>query len=369
MKITKNKPKIAIVFGARPTFIKMSPLIKALLKERANFFIVHTGQHYSKELDKIFFEELKILKPKYNLKIGSGSHAYQTGLGLIKLEEVFLKEKPQLVLVYGDTNSMLAAALAASKIHLPLAHIEAGLRSYDRLMPEEINRVLADHLANYLFPPTNKAKENLLKEGIAKKKIFVVGNLIVDAVLNNLKIARKYDKVLKNLKIEKGKYFLTTFHRQENVDFKEKLEGILKGLELVFKNYKLPIVYPIHPRTLKMIQKFKLTVPSGIKIIKPLGYFEFLNLLTNAKLVLTDSGGIQEEACILKIPCVTLRENTERPETLKVKSNILSGTNPLKILKGVKLMLKRKRNWKNPFGDGKTSLKFIKILKKEGFLI
>lgn len=364
-----RKDKIAIVFGTRPTFIKMSSLIKTLSKKRANFFIIHTGQHYSKELDKVFFEELKILKPDYNLKIGSGTHGYQTGIGLIEIEKIFLKEKPKLVLVYGDTNSMLAAALAAAKLHLPLAHIEAGLRSYDRFMPEEINRVLADQIADYLFAPTKIAKQNLLKEGISKNKIFVVGNLIVDTLFQNIKIAKKYDKIFKDLKIKKEKYFLITAHRSENVDFKDKLKGILEGLNLIYKNYQLPIIYPIHPRTQKMIEKFKLKVPEGVKTIKPLGYFEFLNLLMNAKLVLTDSGGIQEESCILKIPCVTLRENTERPETLKVKSNILVGTDPFKILKGVNTMLKRKRSWQNPFGDGKTSLKIIKILKKEGFLL
>lgn len=365
----KNKERLAIVFGARPTFIKMSPLIKALLKRRANFFVIHTGQHYSKELDKIFFQELKLPKPDYNLKIGSGTHAYQTGTALIKIEKIFIKEKPSLVIVYGDTNSMLAGALAAKKLHLTLAHIEAGLRSYDWFMPEEINRVLADHITDYLFAPTEKARKNLLKEGISKEKIFVVGNLIVDALYQNLKVAKKYFNILKKLKIQKGKYFLITTHRPENVDFKEKLLGILEGLALLYKNYHLPIIFPIHPRTKKMIEKFKLKIPQGVKVIKPLGYFEFLNLMTNAKLILTDSGGIQEESCILKIPCVTLRENTERPETLKVKSNLLAGTNPQKILQSVKIMLKRKKNWQNPFGDGKTSIKIIKILRKKGFLV
>lgn len=365
----KNKARLAVVFGARPTFIKMSPLIKTLKLQRANFFIIHTGQHYSKELDKVFFEELKIPRPDYNLKVGSGSQAYQTGLALIRIEKIFLKEKPDLVLVYGDTNAMLSGALAAAKFHLPLAHIEAGLRSYDRFMPEEINRVLADHLSDYLFAPTEIAKSNLLKEGIKKEKIFVVGNLIVDALYQNIKVVPKYLKVLKNLNIKKGNYFLITAHRPENVDFKEKLNNILEGLSLVYKNYRLPIIFPIHPRSEKMIKKFKLEIPEGIKLIKPLGYFEFLTLMTNAKLVLTDSGGIQEESCILKIPCVTLRENTERPETIKAKSNILVGTEPIKILRGVKIMLNRKKNWKNPFGDGKTSLKIIKILRKKGFLI
>ncbi|MGC8880701.1 MAG: non-hydrolyzing UDP-N-acetylglucosamine 2-epimerase [Minisyncoccia bacterium] len=365
----RNKSRIAIVFGARPTFIKMSPLIKALKLKRANFFIIHTGQHYSKELNKVFFEELKIPKPDYNLKVGSGSQAYQTGLALIKIEKIFLKEKPDLVLVYGDTNAMLSGALGAAKLHLPLAHIEAGLRSYDRFMPEEINRVMADHLSDYLFAPTEIAKTNLLKEGVKKEKIFVVGNLIVDALFQNIKVTSKYLKLLKNLKIKKNNYFLITAHRPENVDVKEKLSGILEGLSLIYKTYNLPIIFPIHPRSEKMIKKFKLKIPEGIKLTKPVGYFEFLTLMKNAKLVLTDSGGVQEEGCILKIPCVTLRENTERPETIKVKSNVLVGTDPEKILKGVKTMIQHKKNWKNPFGDGKTSLKIIKILRKEGFLI
>ncbi len=365
----KNKSKIAIVFGARPTFIKMSPLIKLLKRKRANFFIVHTGQHYLKELDKVFFEELNLPKPDYNLKVGSGTHGYQTGLALIKIEKIFLKEKPDLVLVYGDTNSMLAGALASAKLHIPLAHIEAGLRSYDRFMPEEINRVLADHVSDFLFAPTKEAKNNLLKEGIEEKKIFVVGNLIVDALLQNIKISERYLKILKDLNINKKKYFVITVHRPENVDFKNKLECIFNGLSLIFINYKMPIIFPIHPRTRKMIVKFGLNIPEGIKVIKPVGYFEFLALMKNTRLILTDSGGIQEESCILKVPCVTLRENTERPETLKVKSNILVGTDPKRILNGVKIMLKRKRGWKNPFGDGKASFKITKILNQKGFLI
>ena len=356
--------KISIILGTRPEIIKMSPIIRECEKLRLDYFILHTGQHYSYNLDKIFFEELELPKPKYNLDVGSGTHAEETGKMLIDIEKILKEEKPDIVLVEGDTNTVLAGALAASKLHVKVGHVEAGLRSYDRNMPEEINRVLTDHISDYLFAPTEKAKENLLREGIEENKIFVTGNTIVDAVYQNLEIAKRKVEILNKLNLSPEEYFLITAHRQENVDVKERLKGILDGLKLIYQAFNLPITYPIHPRTMKKINEFGLEVQNGIRLIEPRGFLEFLQLEANAKLVLTDSGGVQEEACILKVPCVTLRDNTERLETLEVGSNILAGVNQNKILEGVKFMLNKERDWKNPFGDGKAGERISDTLKK-----
>ena len=355
--------KISIILGTRPEIIKMSPVIRELENQTLDYFILHTGQHYSYNLDKIFFEDLELPAAKYNLDVGSGTHAEETGKMLIGIEKVLKEEKPDVVLVEGDTNTVLAGALAASKLHIKVGHVEAGLRSYDRTMPEEINRVLADHVSDYLFAPTEQAKQNLLREGIEENKIFVTGNTIVDAVYQNLGIAERKVDVLNKLNLSSKEYFLITAHRQENVDIKERLKGILEGLELVYDEFNFPIIYPIHPRTMKKINEFGLEVQNGIRLIEPRGFLEFLQLEANAKLVLTDSGGVQEEACILKVPCVTLRDNTERPETLEVGSNILAGVNQNKILEDVKFMLNKERNWKNPFGDGWAGSMIIKILE------
>ena len=357
--------KISIILGTRPEMIKMSPIIRELENHGSDYFIIHTGQHYSYNLDKIFFEELELPEPKYNLDVGSGSHAEETGKMLIGIEKVLKEEKPDVVLVEGDTNTVLAGALAASKLSIKVGHVEAGLRSYDRNMPEEINRVLADHISDYLFAPTEKAKENLLREGIEKDKIFVTGNTIVDAIFQNLEIAKRKVDILNKLNLTSEEYFLVTAHRQENVDIKERLKGILDGLELIYTEFNFPIIYPIHPRTMKRIEDFRLEIPEGVELIKPLGFLEFLQLEANAKLVLTDSGGVQEETCILNVPCVTLRDNTERPETLEVKSNVLAGVSQNKILEGVKLMLSKEKKWENPFGDGMAGKKIINLVKNK----
>ncbi len=355
--------KISIILGTRPEIIKRSPIIRELENHGLDYFILHTGQHYSYNLDKIFFEELELPEPKYNLDVGSGSHAEETGKMLIGIEKVLKEEKPDIALVEGDTNTVLAGALAASKLHIRVGHVEAGLRSYDRTMPEEINRVLADHVSDYLFAPTEKAKKNLLKEGADKNKIFVTGNTIVDAVYQNLEIARKKVNILRRLNLNPEKYFLVTTHRQENVDVKNRLEGILDGLELIYKEFSFPILFPVHPRTMKRIKEFGVEIPKGVKLIEPLGFLEFLQLEANARLVLTDSGGVQEETCILRVPCVTLRDNTERSETLNVGSNIIAGTNHEDIVKYVKIMLNRDKDWVNPFGDGQAGSMILKILQ------
>lgn len=356
--------KIAIALGTRPEIIKMAPIIREARKKDLKFFILHTGQHYAYNLDKVFFDQLELPEPKYNLNVGSGSNAEETGKMLIGIEKILLSENPDIVLVEGDANTVLAGALASSKLHIKVGHVEAGLRSYDRNMPEEINRIMADHISDYLFAPTKKSKEILLGEGVSRNKIFVTGNTIVDAIYQNLDIVKRKMDVLDELGLEKRVYLLATAHRQENVDVKKRLRGLLKGLELVLSEFDLPLIFPIHPRTEKRIKEFGLKIPDGIKSIEPLGFLEFLQLEANASLVLTDSGGIQEETCILKTPCVTLRNTTERPETLEVGSNILADCDPKKILNCTRKMIDIKRKWRNPFGDGRAGERIIEILRE-----
>lgn len=356
--------KVAIILGTRPEIIRMSSVIRECEKG-LEYFILHTGQHYSHNLDKIFFQELELPDPKYNLNVGSGSHAEETGKMLIGIEKILLKEKPDIALIEGDTNTVLAGALAASKMHIKIGHIEAGVRSYDRTMPEEINRIVTDHVSDYLFAPTEKARKILLKEGISEDKIFVTGNTIVDAIHQNLEIAQKKVDILNKLNLKSREYFLVTAHRQENIDVKERLKGILDGLELVYHEFNFPIIYPIHPRTMKMIKEFGLKIPPGVKLVDPLGFLEFLPLEEHAKLILTDSGGIQMETCILHTPCVTLRDNTEWLETIEVGSNMLAGCDPNNILKTVTTMIIKNKNWKNPFGDGTAGRQIINVLTNQ----
>jgi len=351
----------AIIMGTRPEIIKMSPVVRECEQKGIDYFILHTGQHYSYEMDKVFFEELELPQPAYNLDAGSGTHAEQTGKIMIGIEKILMNEKPDIVLVEGDTNTVLAGALAAKKLQIKVGHIEAGLRSYDRTMPEEINRVLTDHISDYLFSPTQTAKENLLREGIQDDKVFVVGNTIVDAVYQNLRIAMEKADVLEKLELKPKEYFLVTAHRQENVDAAERLKGMLKGMELIHKEFSLPVIFSVHPRTQNRIKEFGLSM-DGIKTINPLGFLEFLQLESNARLILSDSGGVQEEACILGVPCVTLRDNTERPETIEAGANILAGSDPNRIRECAEFMLTKGSNWKNPFGDGKAGKKILEVI-------
>lgn len=344
----------------------MSPLIRGL--QNKNSFLIHTNQHYSENMDKIFFEELNLKRPDYNLNIGSSSHGNQTGRMLVEIEKVLLNEKPDIVLVQGDTNTVLAGALAASKLNIKIAHIEAGLRSFDRKMPEETNRVLTDHISHYLFAPTEIAKKNILREGILEKNIFVVGNTIVDATVQNLKIAEQNKDIctfLSNL-TGNNEYFLLTLHRAENTDSVENLSKLVFAITQIVKKYQKQIIFPVHPRTKKKLIEFglfnDLSKNNLVKVIEPIGYLEFLMLEKNARLIITDSGGVQEEACILNVPCVTLRENTERPETILVNSNILSGCEPEKILNSIDFMLNNNNTWENPFGKGNSGEKIIEIL-------
>lgn len=329
---------ISVVLGTRPEIVKMAPIIKELKKRDIDYFVIHTGQHYSYNLDKVFFENFDLEKPRYNLEVGSGTHGKQTGEILKRIERVLIDEKPEIVLVEGDTNTVLASALAASKLHIKVGHVEAGLRSFWKWMPEEINRVLTDHISDLLFAPTEIARNNLLNEGI-REGVYIVGNTIVDSL-----------KLKKIEKIEKD-FILLTLHREENADDPEKLKSIIKGTEMISEYFDTPVIYPIHPRTKKNLKKFGIEINKKfIKLVDPLNYFKFLSYLKSCKFVLTDSGGVQEEACILKIPCITLRDNTERPETINIGANILAGSNPKKILESAVKMSKANKKWENPYG-------------------
>ena len=361
--------KIAIILGTRPEIIKMSPVIRYCRDKKLDFFVIHTNQHYSYEMDKIFFEELNLPDPEYNLEVGSGLHGEQTGKMLAGIEKILIDEKPDVVLVEGDTNTVLAGALAASKLHIKVGHVEAGLRSFDMSMPEEINRIMVDHISDHLFAPTETSRKYLLQEGIQDQKIDVVGNTIVDATMQNLSIARDESNILDELKVSPDNFFLLTMHRAENVDDPLRLEKILNGLKLVSDQYKIPIVFPMHPRTMNRIKVYgfedKINSINSLNIVEPIGYMDFLVLESEAKLVLTDSGGVQEETCILMTPCVTLRDNTERPETVDAGANVIVGCEAENIMAGVEKMLDAGRNWVHDFGRGGTSIDILKVIYKQ----
>ncbi|AHF81262.1 non-hydrolyzing UDP-N-acetylglucosamine 2-epimerase [Thermococcus paralvinellae] len=352
--------KVVTVVGARPQFIKMAPVSRELRKY-FDEIIVHTGQHYDYEMDRIFFEELSIPEPDYHLGVGSGSHGYQTGEMLKKIEEVLIKEKPDLVLVYGDTNSTLAGALAAVKLHIKVAHVEAGLRSFDKRMPEEVNRVLTDHVSDYLFAPTETAVENLYNEGI-RKGVYLTGDVMYDALLSNIKIAQKKSRILEELGLKSKKYLLATVHRAENTDNRKNLENII---EAFIESNEL-IVFPAHPRTQKYLKAYnlieKVKKAENILLINPVGYLDMLVLEENARKILTDSGGVQKEAYFLKVPCITLREKTEWVETVEDGWNILVGADKEKIIKAIRQFEPAGETYTYKFGNGKASKKIVKIL-------
>jgi len=362
--------KIGIVVGTRPSIIKMSPLIKELEKMRQDYLLIHTGQHYSKNMTESFFEELGLPEPDYICEAVRKCtlHGEQTAEMLVFVENVLLKEKPKVLLVGGDANTNLAAALAARKLHVKVGHVEAGLRSYNWNMPEEHNRVMIDHISEYLFAPSKESKKILNKDGV-RGEIFVVGSTIVDAVDQNLERARKRSNILENLKLDN--YFLMTIHREENVDIKSKLKNVLCSIEEITERYMSPIIFPIHPRTKNRLREFNLLRRAkkirDLKLVNPISYLDFLLLTSKARLVLTDSGGVQQEACILHTPCVTLRNETEWTETLEIGANITTGTSPSKILKGIKKMLNVDKTWGNPFGSKGTAKRILEILMRKVF--
>jgi UDP-N-acetylglucosamine 2-epimerase (non-hydrolysing) len=357
--------RIAIVLGTRPEVIKMSPIIRACVREQADFFVLHTGQHYSFEMDKVLFDELDLPAPRHRLDVGSASHGEQTARMLAGIENVLLHDPADIVLVEGDTNTTLAGAMAAAKLPVPVGHVEAGLRSGDRSTPEEVNRIVVDHLSDLLFAPTDLARTSLLAEGIAPERIVVTGNTIVDAVVEIQARAEVQSTVLERLGITAGAFVLMTAHRQENVDVAERFRGILDGATRVGRELGMPVVYPIHPRSRKMLGELGLEAAiAGIRLIEPLGYLDFLRLESTARLILSDSGGVQEEACILGVPCVTLRDATERPETIAVGANVLAGVDPAAIVEKSRAHARAPRGWMHPFGDGQAGERIVEISRR-----
>lgn len=374
--------KIISVAGARPNFMKLAPIERELRKHKSLFdhLIVHTGQHYDYLLSKVFFKDLELPEPDIYLGAGSGPHAEQTAKIMVEFEKVVLKEKPDLVIVFGDINSTIACALVSSKTHLkgsgrtvPVAHVESGLRSFDRTMPEEINRIITDTLSDYLFITEKTGVTNLLKEGIEKKKLFLTGDTMIDSLIHyKNKICKS--GILTKLGLKPGSYILSTIHRPANVDRKENLSGIIQiftKISALVTGYDpdFNIVLPIHPRTFKMAEEFSLMKKfrsiKNLKLIDPAGYIDFIKLLSESKLVITDSGGIQEEATFLGIPCLTLRDSFERPETLEMGTNTLCKLNEGLILRKVRDVFEGKyKKGKIPLlMDGKASERIVNILK------
>ena len=351
--------KIVTIVGARPQFIKCAPVSRELRKEYEEI-LVHTGQHYDPDMSDIFFDELQIPRPDYNLGVGSGPHGKQTGEILAGVEKVLIKEKPDLVLVYGDTNSTLAGALAAAKLHIPVAHVEAGLRSFDRTMPEEINRVVTDHLSDLLFCPTETAVKNLAAEGITKG-VHLVGDVMADALAFNRGIAESRSHILEQLGLASKQYLVLTVHRPANTDSREHLENIIGAVG----EAGLPVVFPVHPRSRKYLEEYGMwdRLPANIIVTEPLGYLDMLKLMRHSCKILTDSGGIQKEAYILSVPCITLRENTEWVETVEEGGNVLVGADIQDIL----LNIRRESpasSFKNAlFGDGNAARQMSKLIR------
>jgi UDP-N-acetylglucosamine 2-epimerase len=344
--------KIINIIGARPQFIKVGIVNKSLV-ESPNFdsIIIHTGQHYDENMSKVFFDELEIARPDFNLNVGSGTHGKQTADMLCGIEEVLLNEKPDWVIVYGDTNSTVAGSLASAKLHIKTAHVEAGLRSFNRLMPEEINRIATDHISDLLFAPTKTAMELLKKEGLEPKSVFS-GDVMYDSILHFERLAQ--EKVVLSNITELDEYYLATIHRQENTDDLSRLQNIFNA----FSELDLPLILPVHPRTRKILEQVQFS--DNVKIIDPVSYLEMIMLLKNCKKVLTDSGGLQKEAFFLKKQCVTLRDETEWTETLENNWNFVVGTNPQLILEKLKAKKIEKQN--DYFGDGNSVKRILGAL-------
>lgn len=350
--------KVLSIIGARPQFIKCAPLSRAIRKEHTEI-LVHTGQHYDSEMSDIFFKELNMPEPDYNLGVGSSSHGEQTGKMLIEIEKILIHEVPNIVFVYGDTNSTIAGALAASKLNIKVAHVEAGLRSFDRTMPEEINRILTDHISTLLFCPTETAVLNLNKEGITTG-VYNSGDLMIDALKYNLKIAEKKSAVLEYLGLKSNEYIVSTVHRAQNTDSFENLSSIVNAL----CSSDILIVFPVHPRTKKYLMRYGLwnKLCEKVKVIPPLGYLEMLKLMAHAKKILTDSGGVQKEAYILEVPCITMRENTEWIETVENGCNVLVGADYENIRNAI-LNFEGDKVRENIFGQGDTAKRICEILR------
>ena len=362
-----NKLKIDLIAGARPNFMKIAPIIDAILEEQSkgadiHFRFIHTGQHYDKNMSDSFFDQLGIPQPNVNLGAGGGTQAEQTAAIMIGFEKLLLSEKSDLCLVVGDVTSTMACAIVAQKLHVPVAHVEAGIRSGDWTMPEEINRLVTDSITNYFFTTTQDATQTILNSGISEDRVFWVGNTMIDTLLKQRPRFRKpnfWDK----LELKKGQYFVMTLHRPANVDEEEKLKELLD--EIIRNSNGLPLIFPVHPRTAKILESLNIGYQQ-LHTIEPLGYLEFNYLVENALAVITDSGGITEETTVMGVPCLTLRDNTERPETVSIGTNELIGTNPNAIKPALKKLFAGE--WKKgiipELWDGKTAKRIVSILKE-----
>jgi UDP-N-acetylglucosamine 2-epimerase (non-hydrolysing) len=360
------KRKVAVVVGTRPGIIMFAPIIHELRKRQMPHFVIHTGQHYSPNMDEQFFRDLDLPSPDRKLEGVSAkrSHGGQTAAMLEGIEEVLLQRRPRLVLVGGDANTNLSGALAARKLRIQVGHVEAGERSYDWRMPEEHNRRMIDHISDHLFVTGEKSKNHLLKENV-QGKIHLTGNPIVDASLQHSHLAKEKSDALARFNLTQGQYGVLTTHREENVDFPALLKGSLEGVSRAANALGISVLFLAHPRTIKRLKEFKLWdwvhgLP-GMKISEAVGYLDFLNLLSNARLVFTDSGGVQQEACIHHIPAVTLRENTEWVETLEIGANRLAGTEPTRIEEAAIAACKVERTWEVPFGDGTAGKNIVDV--------
>ena len=355
---------IATIIGTRPEIIKMAPVIQELDKLDHEHLLIHSGQHYDLMMDGIFFRELGLRSPDHKFEIKDLPPHRQIASTIEHVGDVV--GDSDMVIVQGDTNTTVAGAILANKLGKPLGHVEAGIRSFDKTMPEETNRILTDQLSTLLFSPTAIAKRNLERENI-NKGAFIVGNSVVDALIQNIKTAEGKSRVLHECDLHPRSYFLVTFHRAENADDPTKLKSVLLSLSTIAQKHGKTVIFPIHPRTRKRVEEFgleHLLEGKGVRVVDPIGYFDMLILEKNASLILTDSGGLQEEACILRVPCVTLRENTERPETLRIGCNVLAGTSAKRIEMAVRKQLKIPKKWKNPYGNGTTGSKIAAIVDR-----
>jgi len=355
--------KVLGVVGARPNFMKMAPIVRAAAGSGLALELCHTGQHYDDNMSKVFFEDLELPRPDVYLGVGSGSHAAQTAVIMSEFEKVVLARKPDLVMVVGDVNSTLACSLVCAKLMIPVAHVEAGLRSFDRAMPEEINRMVTDILSDLLFTTSAEAEPNLLREGVAGAKIHFVGNVMIDSLHFYLRKAEASD-VLARLGLAAGGYGLVTLHRPSNVDDPAQLAGILGAMSEA--GSAMPLLWPVHPRTAKMLEAHGIDPGAyGLRLVEPQGYLDFLRLMKDTRLVLTDSGGIQEETTVLGVPCLTLRENTERPVTCELGTNVLVGTDPARIRAAIRTALgprdARRPHQVPPLWDGHAAERIVAI--------
>ena len=361
--------RIMNVVGARPNFMKIAPIQREMQKKSDKFepLLVHTGQHYDEKMSKLFFDDLQLPQPDIYLGVGSGSHAQQTAKIMVDFEKVCQEQKPDMVLVVGDVNSTVACSLVAAKLWIPVVHVEAGLRSSDRKMPEEINRIVTDSLSDFLFITEKSGIENLKKEGVDDAKVHFTGNVMIDSLVYFLEKARE-SAILQQLELQAQQYALVTLHRPSNVDDRENFLKILTAFEEIQKDVQ--IIFPIHPRSEKNIKEFgleeKVKSLKNLRLLPPIGYLDFMNLMQNSKFVMTDSGGIQEETTYLGIPCMTLRENTERPITIEVGTNEMVGTDTEKIIRYAKQM--NAGEWKKgripELWDGHAAERIVEVLEK-----